>query len=229
LTAQPIRSTWRGWIWFVLVGTVVGSLIAAAVAVIAPPGYTAKTTLLVAPKATDAAITKSDLDLAQAYIPTLAEFATLRPLLEKVIQATGVETDVQTLTNNVATRSPVGTSLLEVNVSNSSASNAAALANGIATELQSYASPSGSTSGGANVELTVVDPATPPAVRDGPGLPVRIALGGVIALFLTMSIAFLVENVGRGAQTFGRGVDGFGRGKASGRGSEPSGDRLGVS
>ena len=222
LTSPSNRSSWQGWFWFVLVGSILGTAIAAAVAVLAPAGYTARVTVLVAPAKSAEPITNDALDLAQAYIPTLAEFTTIRPLLDRVIRSTGAEIDVDTLTRDVTTRSPVGTSLLSISVSNRDAAQAAALANAIANELRAYASPTGSQSGGANVELTVVDPAQPPTVRDGPGLPVRIALGGAIALFLTISIAFLVENVGRGAQSLGRGVEDLGQRRQSlDRGSEP--------
>ncbi len=222
-SASPSRTSWRGWFWFVLVGTLLGTSIAAAVAVFAPASYTARVTLLVAPAKTDTPITNDDLSLAQAYIPTLAEFATIRPLLEKVIQTTGVDIDAERLANDVTTRSPVGTSLLTISVANQDPTNAASLANAIAAELGTYASPKGGTAGSA-MALSVVDPAQPPTSRDGPGLAVRIGLGGVIALFLTISIAFLIENVGRGAQNFGRGVDDAGKRRPPlGRESETSG------
>jgi tyrosine-protein kinase len=220
LTSSTSRASWRGWFWFVLVGTLFGTSIAAAVAVVTPPTYTAHVTLLVAPAKSDTPITNDDLNLAQAYIPTLAEFATIRPLLEKVISTTGVTIDVERLADDVTTRSPVGTSLLTINVANPVPADAAKLANAIASELQTYASPTGETAGA--MELSVVDPAQPPTGRDGPGLAIRIGLGGVIALFLAISIAFLVENVGRGAQNLGgrgRKVDDMGT--PLGRGSEP--------
>jgi len=223
LTSSPSRASWRGWFWFVLVGTLFGTSIAAAIAVVTPATYTAHVTLLVAPAKTDTPITNDDLNLAQAYIPTLAEFATIRPLLEKVISTTGVDIAVDKLADEVTTRSPVGTSLLTINVANAVPNDAAALANAIASELQAYASPTGGSSGA--MELSVVDPAQPPTARDGPGLPIRIGLGGVIALFLAISIAFLVENVGRGAQNLGRGrgpkADEMAARDPLGRGSEP--------
>ncbi len=222
MTSSSSRSSWRGWFWFVLVGTLFGTSIAAAVALVAPATYTARVTLLVAPVKTDTPITNDDLTLAQAYIPTLAEFATIRPLLENVIKTTGVDIDVEHLADAVSTKSPIGTSLLTINVANAIPANAASLANAIAAELGKYASPSGAATG-SSMELSVVDPAQPPTTRDGPSLPIRIGLGGVIALFLTISIAFLIENVGRGAQNFGRRVEDSGGRQAIGRGSEFSG------
>ena len=97
----------------------------------------------------------------------------------------------------MTTHVPVGTSLLTVNVSNRSAADSAALANAIASQLTSYVLPGADPSkAGLQVELTVVDPAVAPADRDGPGLPIRIALGAAIALFLTLSVVFLSRTSG---------------------------------
>jgi len=239
LTAQLLRSTARTWFWFVLGGTLLGAVIAFGVAVIAPPSYTARVTILVTPAATGVPITNGDLQLAQGLTPTFAELATTKTVLDRVIASTHVSTDSERLAQDVTTHVPVGTSLLSVSVSNPDPANAAALANAIATELSTYAAPTGSDASGAlQVVLNVVDPATPPGTRDGPGLAVRIALGAAIALFLTISIAFLVENVGRGAQTIGRDIESLGRtgsawdgdadGAGFGSGVEPYRSRTGV-
>jgi len=194
-------------VWFVLVATVVGAIIAAAVATLAPAGYTARVTVLVAPAPKETPITRDDLSIAQAYIPTLAELTTIRPVLDRALQATGVTMTSEQLALNVTSHVPADTNLLTISVSNPNPAKAAALANAIARQLPTYASSTSGPDSGVRLVLTVVDPATPPEIRDGPILPVRIALGGAIAFFLTVSIAFLVENVGRGAQSLGRGVD----------------------
>jgi capsular polysaccharide biosynthesis protein len=210
LTQRLRRSASHPWFWFVLIGTVLGALIAAGVAIVAPSSYTARVTILVSPTPTEGRITNSDVQVAEAYIPTLAELATVRPILDRVIAATGIEMDTKALAEVVSTHVPAATSLLTISVSNRDAASAAAVANAIASELKSYAPAGGpDLSNGLQLALTIVDPATAPTVRDGPGLPVRIGLGGAIALFLTLSIVFLVENVGRGAQSVGRAVEGL--------------------
>jgi capsular polysaccharide biosynthesis protein len=196
LTQQTLRAQARTWFWFILGGTLLGALVAFGLSVAIPPGYAARVTLLVTPASKDTGITTNDLQVAQALTPTFAELATTRPVLDRVILSTGVHTDAETLAQSVTTSVPAGTSLLSISVSNRDAASAAALANAIASELRAYTPPGGSTStSGLQVQLTVVDPATPPTVHEGPGLFVRIALGGVIALFLTVSIAFLGENL----------------------------------
>lgn len=195
-TSRRLRSTARTWFWFILGGTLLGAIIALGLGIAAPPGYAAGVTLLVSPIPKDTGITNGDLQVAQGLTPTFAELATTSPILERVIRLTKVKVDVQDLAGAVTTRVPVGTSLLTISVLNEDAQQAAALANAIGAELRAYAQPAGPDSNnGLQVQLTVVDPATPPTERNGPGLPVRIVLGAAIALFLTSTIAFLVENV----------------------------------
>jgi len=195
-TSRRLRSTARTWFWFIVGGTLLGAIIALGLGIAAPPGYPASVTLLVSPIPKDTGITNGDLQVAQGLTPTFAELATTRPILERVIRQTGVTVDVDDLAAAVSTRVPVGTSLLTVSVLNQDAQQAATLANGIADELRAYAKPTGvDPNRGLQVQLAVVDPATPATDRDGPPLLVRIVLGAAIALFLTITIAFLVENV----------------------------------
>ena len=195
-TSRRLRSTARTWFWFILGGTLLGAVIAFGLGTVAPPGYAASVTLLVSPIPKDTGITNGDLQVAQGLTPTFAELATTRPILDRVIRRTGAEIEIDALARAVTTRVPVGTSLLTISVLDQDAQRAASLANAIGSELRSYAQPTGlDPTQGLQVELTVVDPATPPTERDGPGLPVRIILGAAIALFLTSTIAFLVENV----------------------------------
>ncbi len=194
--SRGLRSIVRTWGWFILGGTVIGLVIAVGVAAITPPTYTAHVTLLVAPADTNTGVNTSDLEVAQALIPTFAELATTTPVLDRVISSTNANTNVLALTQAVSTHIPAGTNLLEISVSDRDPAQASALANAIASDLQVYAPPNPSDANVAKlVALTVVDPATAPTVRDGPGFVIRVALGGAIALFLTISIAFLGENL----------------------------------
>jgi capsular polysaccharide biosynthesis protein len=195
-TSRRLRSTARTWFWFILGGTLLGAVIAFGLGTVAPPGYASSVTLLVSPIPKSTGITNGDLQVAQGLTPTFAELATTRPILDRVIRRTGASVDIDALARSVTTRVPVGTSLLTISVLDQDAQQAASLANAIGSELRSYAQPTGlDPTQGLQVELTVVDPATPPTERDGPGLPVRVILGAAIALFLTSTIAFLVENV----------------------------------
>ena len=185
-------------------GAALGAVIGLGLALISPPGYSADVTLLVAPVSKVTGVTAGDLQVAQGLTPTFAQLATTRPILDAAILATGSDVDAVELAKSVSTHVPVGTSLLTISVTGPNASDASAMANAIGAELQAYASPTipgcpgpacADPPTGLTVELTVVDPAVPPPSRNGPGLAVTMAAGAAIALFLTVSVAFLVENV----------------------------------
>jgi capsular polysaccharide biosynthesis protein len=206
---RGLRSIVRTWGWFILGGTLIGLVIAVGVAAITPPTYTAHVTLLVAPADTNTGVNTSDLEVSQALIPTFAELATTTPVLDRVINSTNANTNVVALTEAVSTHIPAGTNLLEISVSDRDPAQASALANAIASDLQVYAPPNPSDANVAKlVALTVVDPATTPTGRDGPGFVIRVALGGAIALFLTISIAFLGENLWQRRGAFRTSPDG---------------------
>jgi hypothetical protein len=141
--------------------------------------------------------------VTQALAPTLAELTTTTPLLQRVIAATGVGLTPGDLAKAITTHVPVGTSLIQISVSHRDPGVAAAVANAIASELRTYRVEGLEGALGLRVVLTVVDPAVPPSVPEGFGVPIRTALGAAVALFLGVSIAFFFENVGRGIRGFG--------------------------
>ena len=196
MTQRGLRSTARSWFWFILVGPILGALIGFGLSVNSPPSYTARVTILVTPAPRATGITNGDLQVAQAFTPTLGELARTGPVLHRVTLATKVAIDTDALAKSVTTRVPVGTTLLTISVSHGDPADAAALANGIASELNAYASTGQSSARtGLQIQLTVVDPATPPIAPDGPGVLVLIGLGAAIALILSISIVSFVENV----------------------------------
>ena len=193
---RGLRSIAHTWFGFVLAGTVIGAIAAFGLTVISPAPYTAGVTLLVTPVPRETGVTNDDLQVVRELTPTFAELATTTPVLQRVLITTKIAIDSESLARSVTTRVPAGTSLLDINVTHPDPAAAAALANALASELGDYASPGpGDPATTLQVEIIVVDPATPPVSRDGPGLLVRTALGGAIAMFLTIVIAFLVENI----------------------------------
>jgi capsular polysaccharide biosynthesis protein len=153
-------------------------------------------------------MTFSDVEVAQALAPTFAELSTTAPLLQRVITSTGVDMDVETLARAVTTHVPAATSLLDIGVTTRDPATAAALANAIATELVNYPQEGFAPQASAlRVVLTVVDPAAPPTKEQGLSIILKTVLGGAIGLFIAISLAFFVENFGRGAQSIGRDVE----------------------
>ena len=209
---QGLLTSYRTWLGLLVLGAVLGAAISFAVAVNTPPGYVGQVTLLVTPPTTATQITFSDVEVTQALAPTFAQLSTTAPILQRVIASTKVDLDVETLARAVTTHVPTGTSLIDIAVTNKDPATAAALANAIAAELVNSSGQGFQRQASAlKVALTVVDPAVPPPAPNGLGILPRTALGGAIGLFLSISLAFFVKNVGRGAQSVGRGVQDVGR------------------
>jgi succinoglycan biosynthesis transport protein ExoP len=193
---RGLRAIAHTWFGFVLVGSIVGAVAAFGLTTISPPPYTARVTLLVAPVPRETGITNDDIQVVRELTPTFAELATTTPVLERVLLTTHIVSDTETLARSITTHVPASTSLLDISVSNADPVAAAALANALASQLRDYASPGPSDPvTGLHVDMTVVDPATPPISRDGPGLLIRTVLGAAVAMFLTIALAFLVENI----------------------------------
>lgn len=177
-------------------------MISLVIALVTPPTYVGRVTLLISPPAADTTISLSDVEVTQALAPTFAELATTTPLLDRVIAVTGISVDRAALAKAITTHVPVGTSLIDIEVANRDPGTAAALANAIADALRVYeADSSGQVLG---LTLTIVDPAVVPTSHEGFGVPVQTGLGAAIALFLSISLAFFIENLKRGIQGVGR-------------------------
>jgi capsular polysaccharide biosynthesis protein len=194
----PIRfaEVVRAWFWFLVAGTIAGVVLSLAFTLLSPPAYAGKVSLLVTPQPTATGINFGDIETTQALAPTFAELATTTPVLQRVIATTGADVTVDRLSQEISTRVPAGTSLVEVTVTNPNPDTAAQLANAIAAELEAYPSKGlGTQPNALKVALVVVDPASPPAQPTGPGILIRAAVGGAIALFLCIAFAMLIENL----------------------------------
>lgn len=196
MTRQRPLAIARGWLWFILLGTLVGTTVGLVASMFVPPTYAGRATLLVAPLPRIVALTNGDIEVTRAAAATLSQLATTGPVLERVIRTTGADTDVVELQKVVTTRVPVGTSLLDISVTSKTAEEAAALANAIAAELVTYPTPDTSDGSSAwQVTVTVVDPAVQPKVREGLGLGLSTLLAAGIALLMSICLAFIIENL----------------------------------
>jgi len=205
----------RAWFRYLVLGAIVGAVVAAGAYVAMPPDYSARASLLVRPSDVSKGLDFNTLQAAQALLPTLAELATTTPVLTRVIQNTNPNLDPIKLALAVTTRVPTGTSLIEISVSDKDASMAAALANAFASELVNYEARSGLDQADAlQVSLTIVDPATPPKIRNGPGIVITTVLGAAIGVFLEFGVLYFVDFLRRSRNdkpgapqpTFGAGI-----------------------
>ena len=83
----------------------------------------------------------NDIQVVQALMPTYAELATSRTLLERAIAFTGVKTTADKLATEITTHVPIGTSILEVTVTDRDSQAAALVANEIASQLAKFELP----------------------------------------------------------------------------------------
>jgi succinoglycan biosynthesis transport protein ExoP len=197
-TSPSIVSAVRAWFRYLVLGAIVGAAVAAGADIAVPPDYTARATILVTPADKTKGLDFGTLQATQALAPTLSELVTTTPVLSRVMSASGLNLDPVKLAAAVTTRVPTGTSLIEISVSDKDANTAAKLANAFASELVNYQIRSGNPDAASLlVALTVVDPATPPKIRNGPGLVVTTILGAAIGVFLEFGVLYLVDYLRR--------------------------------
>jgi capsular polysaccharide biosynthesis protein len=192
-----LRRGVRTWFLFAALCTVVGGLAGFGLALAMPPSYASTVDVIIAPplnSGTSNAI--NDIQVSQALVPTYAELASSRTLLDRVIATTGIATTSDKLAGAVSTHAPVGTNFLQITVSDRDPSSAAELANSIAVELAKYQLfGTGATTDSGAVTVTVVDPAVPPTKPQGLGTLLTAALGAVVGLMMAIGFAFVVENL----------------------------------
>ena len=197
-TTLSVLTAARAWFKYLILGAIVGAIVAAAATLAMPPDYLAKAQLLVTPSDITKGLDFSTLEATQALTPTLSELATTTPVLRRVILDVNPNLDPVRLEAAVTTRVPTGTSIIEISVADKDATQAAALANAFANELVNYQARSGNPDNSAlQVTLTVVDPATPPKIRNGPGIVITTILGGAIGVFLEFGVLYFVDFIRR--------------------------------
>src|SRR3954469_10226889 len=81
----------RTWLRLIILGAVVGASVSLGVALVTPPSYLSRVTLIVTPTTSTGAIPFSDVEVTQALAPTFAELATTTPVLDRVIVDTKVD------------------------------------------------------------------------------------------------------------------------------------------
>ena len=189
-------ATARVWLGLLVLSTVIGAAMSFLVALNTPPNYIGKTTLVVSPRTlTD--LTIADVDTARAVAATLADVSTTAPMLERAIDATGSKVDLRSLAGSVDTSVPAGTSVIEISVTDRDPTTAGALANGIAEALVQFANEDLRNTAALNFALSVVDRADRPSQAPSLGLGAEVALGAAVGLLVSISLAAIVEALGR--------------------------------
>jgi polysaccharide biosynthesis transport protein len=186
----------RSWAWLLAVSTVLCAVVAFVVASQVPRTYSSQVSILIGPPL-GGVVQNQDIQTGQALRQTYADLAATQPLLERVIAATGVKITPDTLAAAVTTLVPAGSNVLYVSVDDNNPQEAAALANGIATELSNYPAPTSKVQASPNVILTVIDPAVAATVPSSRGPLFSGLVGAVIGLMAAILLISLIETIRR--------------------------------
>jgi succinoglycan biosynthesis transport protein ExoP len=180
----------RRWLRLLILCVALGMTIAFIVASVLPKAYESTTTMLVGQPFTANSDTLAANRLqAQQY----ADLATLRPMLQLVINAVGLQESPEELANHVLVRPSRTSNLLTVTVTNTNPGNAAAIANEVARQLITLSLDPKNPSA---VNLTVVEPAVPAPSPSSPKVVLITAMGGAAGVLLAVAI---IANVLRSA------------------------------
>jgi len=185
--------------WIVIVAlTLIGVIGAGAASVLTTPVYTATTQVFVSTSQSSGG-TASDLNAGnsftlqrvQSYAQTVGTDIVLRP----VIRALGLDVTVESLAKQVEATAPVNTVILEISVTDTDPTQAAAIANAIGETLPRVVDEiEKSDAGGASpVKVSTLQPAVVPIDPTSPNNRLNLALGFLVGLALGVGIAVLLE------------------------------------
>jgi len=125
----------RRWWWLLLLTTALGILSSYFTLRSTPPVYRSSTTLMVGMVIQNPNPDWQEFVTGERLAQTYAEIVTRRPILEKVVEALGLECDWRSLRGKVKVQAIPKTQLLEISVTDSSPERARDIANEIAHQL----------------------------------------------------------------------------------------------
>jgi capsular exopolysaccharide synthesis family protein len=197
-TRDVIRLLRARWMMIVLL-VLVGVAIASAYSITQAPTYSSTSKVFVS---TSSAGTAQDLATGNNFtvqrVITYSALVVTPIVLLPVIDDLNLGVSVPNLAGRVSASAPTGTSLIEITVTDLSAARSAEIANSISksltTVVQKIETPD--TPGAASpVKLTLAQNATTPGGPISPNVPLNIALGFLVGLFLGVGLAVLRQTL----------------------------------
>ncbi|MCL2653215.1 MAG: polysaccharide biosynthesis tyrosine autokinase [Propionibacteriaceae bacterium] len=181
--------------WMSLLGaTVLGAILAATYVAVTPPTYTAESQVFLGVQGGQ---TTSDLVQGSSYATTVARnfalVATTPKVLDGAIKDLNLDTTPQSLATHITTSIPTNTSIINIDVIDGSAQQAADIAQSVAKNLQSAVAELSTvaTSAQTTVTATIITPAIVPTSPTSPKLALTLALGLVLGLAIGVGQAVL--------------------------------------
>jgi polysaccharide biosynthesis transport protein len=193
---HAIRIVQERWLAVVTV-MVIAVLCAGGIWLLRPPQYTASLTFYVSPRPTytdEAVLQSTQLTPPVPWSTRITSYIDLmntRPVREEVVRQLRLSEDPDDLASSISATSRSDSLLIEVAVTDRSATQAAQIANVVGGSFEALVgeveprTPDGQSS----VTVQVVRPAEPPATPSSPGLPVLLALGLLSGVAIGIGIA----------------------------------------
>ncbi|MCW2794019.1 MAG: chromosome partitioning protein [Nocardioides sp.] len=192
---NPIEVVRRRWVWLV-VGPVLGLLLAGAWAWSSTPTYRASASIFFSLQFGDSASALvQGSTYTQSQVTSYAQLATSPVVLQPVIDDLGLNLDARALAGRVSAAPPVDTVIVEVTVTDTSAVRSARIADAVVASLSDTVerlSPR-DTTGQPTVQATTVSPAEVPGSASSPRLQFGLAVGLLLGLLAGTGLAWARE------------------------------------
>jgi capsular exopolysaccharide synthesis family protein len=185
----------KGWI-FLVVFTLLGVALAATYSILKNPEYQATSKVFVSVQSSGSvADLTSGSSFAEGQVKSYADVATTAVVLQPVIAALNLQTDVRGLASRVSATSPVDTVIVEITAVDESPRLAAEIANAVASSFSNTVTDlvPQTADGTDAVKITLLQQAVIPANPFTPNVPLNIILGAVIGLAIGLGITILRE------------------------------------
>lgn len=171
--------------------------LASGYAALTPRTYASDTTVFFSlSRSASASTLAQGSTYTQNQVKTYSEVVTLSLVLKPVIETLDLDMTPNELAGHISVRAQPDTVLATITATADNPEEAALIANAVSGQLASavlnLSSPNGTDSPGA-VRVTQVSNATTPRLPESPNVPLVIALGVVVGLFLAVASAILLD------------------------------------
>lgn len=191
LDLRDVLTTLRAAWWLLVVALVVGAAAALGISLAETPQYTAQTQLFVSTtNNTSSSDLSSGSQFSQQRVTSYAELIPGRQMASRVINRLGLPMTPDELSGEITASALANTVLINVSVTDASASRAQRIANSVSDEFTSFASALEATdaNGVSPVKVTVTERADLPTAPSSPRTSRNVILGACVGLLAGVAI-----------------------------------------
>lgn len=192
------RENWRilrsHWV-LILVTTLIGAILGAALTLLLPSMYSATSRLFVSTTSSNIIEAYQGSLASQQRVRSYASLASGTGVAQRAIDDLGLDMTPAELVRNLTAEIPTETVLLDISVRDPDASRAADLANAVARQLTDLVAEleTPENGGPAASRLLLVEPATPPFLPAGLNIYLIVVVGGALGLVIGLSLSVMRE------------------------------------